>query len=667
MSLKSGKNRKEMSSFDLMMLGNELAGLAGGRIQKVFQNGKQIRIEIFVSGRGTRELFFEPGKLFMTQYKREASNGMFSQYLRKHLSGQKIVSAKQAGFERILEIETEKNVLILEMFSKGNAIFCGKARTILMPLEAQTWKSRKIASRMQYVYPPPIGNPFGMEFLEFEQAVLKSEKGIAAFLATGMSLSGKYAEEVCARAGIDKSKKCGDVNDVGMKRLFDSIRELPKDLKPNIILENGRAVDFAPVEMQIYKNSEKKYFPEFSQALDEFFTGMEKEEAMPAISESEGRYARIIETQKNDLEKWDKKEKESMQKGELINGSIGQVQAIIDAINEGIGAKKRWDEIKSGIMKRGADDISISQIIENEGVVVVENDIKIDFRKSARENAGNFFEAAKQARRKREAAKNSMKKMEAELGTAAREKPKEKKIAHGNGVSGGAENRGFSCMMRKRKEQKYYEKFRWFFTKDGFLVIGGKDASQNEMIFKKHIEKGDVVLHAEIHGAPLTVVKSEGKKISESAIKEAAEFAAAYSSAWKRRLGSADVYWINPEQVSKTPPSGTSLAKGAFMIYGRKNYVRNNSMKIAIGINFGLDAEGNKFAYPVCGTVQGISAHAKYFVFIIPGAKPHGELAKQIKARIVAKTSPEDKPFAEAILADDFGRFLPAGNGDVAK
>ncbi len=636
-----------MSAFDLMMLGNELAGLSGGRIQKVFQKGKHVRIEIFVSRRGTQELFFEPGKLFITQYKREASNEMFSQYLRKHLSGQRIVSVKQAGFERIVEIETEKNVLILEMFSKGNAIFCDKARTILMPLEAQTWKSRKIASKIRYQHPPPISNPFEMEFQEFEQAVAESEKGIAAFLATAMNLSGKYAEEACARAGIERSKKCGDISDDETKSLFDAIQGLPKDFKPNIILENGKAADFAPIEMQIYKDLEKKYFSEFSQALDEFFTGLEKDEGI-AVSEAEGRYARIIQMQKADSEKWDRKENESMRKGKLINDNIEQVQAIIGAINEKRSAKKSWDEIKSALKEGDFGSIKVMGVREKEGLAIIEPDIEIDFRKTARENARNFFEAAKQARRKRESAENSMKKMEADIKIAVREKPKEKKI-----------------VMRKKAQQNYYEKFRWFFTKDNFLVIGGKDASQNEMIFKKHIEKWDVVLHAEIHGAPLTVVKSGGKEISDEAIKEAAEFAAAYSSAWKRRLGSADVYWINPEQVSKTPPSGTSLAKGAFMIHGQKNYMRNISLKIAIGVNFGQDAKGNKFAYPVCGTAEGISTHAKYFVPIIPGAKPHGELAKNISAKLIAKASPEDKPFVEAISADDFGKFLPAGNGDI--
>lgn len=74
-------------------------------------------------------------------------------------------------------------------------------------------------------------------------------------------------------------------------------------------------------------------------------------------------------------------------------------------------------------------------------------------------------------------------------------------------------------------------------TSDGFLIIGGRDARQNEIIFSKRLEERDIILHADIVGAPLTVIKSEGKEITPLAIREAAEFAAAFSSAWKKGLG----------------------------------------------------------------------------------------------------------------------------------
>ncbi len=645
--LKQEKKGRELSSFDLLMLANELNILAGGRMQKIFQKGKQLRFEIFVSGSGTKELFFEPGKLFLTNYKREASNERFSQYLRKHLSGQKIVSIRQIGLERIVEIETEGNILALEMFSKGNVIFCDKTRMILMPMEIQEWKSRKIAQGQIYKYPPPVKNPFVLDISEFQDTMQRSEKGLAAFLATETNLSGKYAEEVCTRAGIDKAKKCKDISNDEARKLFDAIQSLPNEPKPNIILENNKPANFAPIEMQIYGGREKKYFPAFMEALDEFFANMEKEAGRMEVSENEGKHLRIIETQKSALEKWSAAEKENSMKGKAVEGSISPVQEIIDMINGLRAGEKSWDEIKSEIVERKAGNIPVSEIREKEGIAIIESNIQIDFRRSARENAKNYFEKAKHARRKKEAAAKALERAEAEMGEVTKEKPKEK------------------IQMKRRKGQKWFEKFRWFFTKDNFLVVGGRDATQNEMIFKKHIEKGDIVLHADVHGAPLTVIKAEGRKISEDAIKEAAEFAAAYSSAWKRRLGSADVYWITPEQVSKKPPAGTSLAKGAFMIYGKKNYVRNIGLKIAVGVAFEQDDKGNKLAYPACGTARNISAHAKYFAEIVPGEKQHAELIKKIKAILMAKARPDDRPLIESIPLEDLDRLLPAGGGEI--
>ncbi|MCD6477113.1 MAG: NFACT family protein, partial [Candidatus Aenigmarchaeota archaeon] len=115
---------REISALDLMFLMNDLKEIINARIDKVFQNKKQIRIELFVPKKGTKELFFEPNKLFITKYKRKAPEKieMFAQYARKHLKGQKIKNIKQIDFERIIEIETDKNIIIFELFSKGNII-----------------------------------------------------------------------------------------------------------------------------------------------------------------------------------------------------------------------------------------------------------------------------------------------------------------------------------------------------------------------------------------------------------------------------------------------------------------------------------------------------------------------------------------------------------------
>jgi predicted ribosome quality control (RQC) complex YloA/Tae2 family protein len=72
--------------------------------------------------------------------------------------------------------------------------------------------------------------------------------------------------------------------------------------------------------------------------------------------------------------------------------------------------------------------------------------------------------------------------------------------------------------------------------------------------------------------------------VPEQTLNEAAQRAAAYSRGWKENFEVVDVYWIHPDQVSKTPPSGQSLKKGSFMIRGNKNFVRGVPMRVAVGI-----------------------------------------------------------------------------------
>lgn len=277
--------------------------------------------------------------------------------------------------------------------------------------------------------------------------------------------------------------------------------------------------------------------------------------------------------------------------------------------------------------------------------------IEIDFRKTVQENAEKYFEEAKKFRKKVEAIIKEMEKTKREM----------EKVEEKTAKAPGKE-------MKKRKPRgKWYESYRWMYTTEGFLVIAGKDARQNEMIFKKRISQNDIVLHADIHGAPLTVVKAKetGEMPTPLSIREAAEFAGAYSSAWKLEIGEVDIYWIKPEQISKTPPAGQYLPKGSFMIRGQKNYLKKIVLKLAIGIKFELDKEAMPYAKVIAGNVQSINKHAKYFVTVIQGKMNAQETAKEIKRLILLKAMPEDKPLIEAIDNDDIVKMLPSGTFDI--
>jgi len=99
-----------------------------------------------------------------------------------------------------------------------------------------------------------------------------------------------------------------------------------------------------------------------------------------------------------------------------------------------------------------------------------------------------------------------------------------------------------------RRREEWYEKFRWFFTTGGKLAIGGRDSQSNSILVRRHVEANDTVYHADLFGSPFFVLK-EGREQTPDEISQVAQATAAYSSAWKTGLSSADAYWVYPDQI----------------------------------------------------------------------------------------------------------------------
>jgi predicted ribosome quality control (RQC) complex YloA/Tae2 family protein len=55
--------------------------------------------------------------------------------------------------------------------------------------------------------------------------------------------------------------------------------------------------------------------------------------------------------------------------------------------------------------------------------------------------------------------------------------------------------------ITKIRKPFWFEKFQWFLSSENYLVIGGRDAQQNEYLVKRHLRKGDAYVHADIAGS----------------------------------------------------------------------------------------------------------------------------------------------------------------------
>ncbi len=265
-------------------------------------------------------------------------------------------------------------------------------------------------------------------------------------------------------------------------------------------------------------------------------------------------------------------------------------------------------------------------------------------RKTASANANIYYGKSKNARQKLKGVKKALEETQRRIEKLEKEKGKVMQ-----------EFLERIPEKREARKRKWFEKFRWFHSSDGFLVVGGRDATTNEILIKRYTEKDDLVFHADIYGAPFFVIKNPGgREIPESTLNEAARASASYSKAWSSGMGSCDVYYVKPEQVSKEAPAGQYIGKGAFMIYGRKNFLRDTPLEIGIG--FTADGE------VVGGPPGAIAENSSYIVRISPGDVKSGQLAKEIKEWVM-KNSGNEK--LKKTRLEDIQRFIPSGKGRV--
>lgn len=138
----------------------------------------------------------------------------------------------------------------------------------------------------------------------------------------------------------------------------------------------------------------------------------------------------------------------------------------------------------------------------------------------------------------------------------------------------------------------WFEKFNWCLTREGVLVLSGRDAHQNEILVKRYLRKshGDVYVHADLHGAPSCIVRNprKGREISPESLREAGIMTVCRSSAWTSKVVTS-AWWVQADQVSKTAPTGEYLPTGSFMIRGKKNFLPPCRLELSFGYIFKID------------------------------------------------------------------------------
>ena len=653
---------KSMSNVDIYTVSDELNNLlSGARVDKSFQPADDIVVIRFhVPGTGRVDLVMQSGsRIHTSQYPLENPTmpPTFPMLLRKKIKGAHVESIKQHNFDRVVEIKVKKDkyyTIIVELFDKGNIILLDDENNIILPLKRKHWSNRDISSKKEYVFPEERGiNPITVTKEEFEE-IFKQDSDVVRTIARN-GLGSLYSEEIIERANeiteIDKNTPNNELSKEQVTALYDGLKNLFNNLKnesvkPQIVKGETKE-DVVPLDLVKYKDYEKTYYSNFNEACDEFYSKKVnttiKDVKEAAWNKKVNKFEKRLRLQQETLDNFNTTIEESQHKGEVIYSNYAVIENIINVVNSARDKDYSFKEIGKTLKKAKKEGMAEAQIydsIDKLGVLTLDIDdtkITIDPKLTIPENAEAYYEKAKKAKRKTKGALIAIENTKKQL-----EDVKAKKDIAMEHVA--------TPKKRVKKNLKWYEKLRWFVSSQGAFVVGGRDANTNENIVKKYLEPNDIYLHADIHGATSTAIKLNGNELNDSILKESGEFAASFSSAWSKGFTSQDVFWVHPDQVSKTPEAGEFLPKGSFVIRGRRNYIRGARVKLAIGI---VDYEGKRI---MAGPIDALEAHCENFVVIKPGFTKKEAIAK----KIINKINEDD-----ILTLDDIIRVLPSGKCDI--
>jgi predicted ribosome quality control (RQC) complex YloA/Tae2 family protein len=554
--------------------------------------------------------------------------------LRKHVSKARIVGVEQLGFDRIVIIHLhghgEQYRLVCELFRNGTVILV-QGDEIVRPVTSKTWGSRDVKAGRTFEPPPTRANPVDMDFPTFCETVRASQSDLVRTLAARLGLGGEYAEALLTVSDHTGSALAASLTDEELGLLFENMGMmfswLTEKPRPHIVRREGEPVTVLPIELPAETGDVLHDLPSFNDAVDAYFAETVAEaEAEEVSDEFMGHVERLrhqAEQQRRAAEDYEVGIAVNNRRGDLIYANFKHVEASLTDILEAKEALG-WKEVE----KRLASSDLVKELNTYDGYFVLPltegegepEGVKIRLNLTVPENAEFYYTRAKRAREKTAGAKRALE------DTLERLEMAEAKAQQAQEDGAAMVEQATAPRDRPvRTRQFWFERFRWTIASDGTLIVGGKDASSNERVVKRYLKERDRYCHADFHGAPSVVVKDPGDGVSEVALDEACSMAAIYSKAWSTGRASADAYWVLPEQVSKTPQSGEFVPKGAFIIRGKRNYIKDIEMRAAVGT---IEHEGVPLV--MGGPVASVRDRTDRWVELVPSNDKKEATAKEV-------------------------------------
>jgi predicted ribosome quality control (RQC) complex YloA/Tae2 family protein len=554
--------KDRFTALDTLAVVREIRNRPRLRVDKAFDlPGGGWGLSVRAPGHGRSELRLVPGRyaaLVPSGAEHSEDLSPFARELRRLLTGAVVTQVHDPAGERQVELELARGdaggpiLLALELFSPGN-LFVVTGGTIVAVAAPRRWAHRTVRVGAPYSRAPARVDPFSADASAIEATLTRSRTDLISTLAARLGLGGPLAEELVVRLELDPHRPASTDAPTTARGLHATLASLRAEVgeapKGHLVVRGGVAVDATPYPSRRWEGQPDvvtELRETFSDAAETYFRSLVPTPVDPGRAAAEGarrNLERQAEQQRAAIGALASEADELQRRGEALLLAYGAVEAAKEAAR---AAGTSEAEVDLG-----------------------GRTVTVPAAGTARETAQALFAESKERRGKLDGARAALAETESKLAA-----PPDPGPEPGRPTPAGTPGRTF-----------WFERFRWFVSSEGVIVIGGKDAPSNDLLVKRHLKEADRYVHADVHGAASVVVKHPpgGGEIGAETLREAGQWAVSFSKAWRAEHASADAFWVHPDQVSKSAGTGEFVARGAWVIHGTKEFLRDLPLELGLG------------------------------------------------------------------------------------
>ena len=556
--------------------------LLGARVDKIHQPNREEVLVAFRTREAAYKVLFSAransARVHFTAIPLENPKQppMLCMLLRKKLQGAKLVAIRQPELERLLHFDFDcinelgdhvTLTLTMEIMGRYSNIILtdeeGKIVDALKRVDAEMSSQRLVLPGLSYHLPPPQNKlcplaTSSQQVVEALNALPKDMELSKGYLAVLQGVSPIVCRELAHQVGRGRELTVKTMDEEQVFRagfFYQQMRDTVEAVsgKPFMAASpQGKPMDFSFLEIHQYGTAAVvKEAESFSQLLDEFYRERDKQERMRVreqdllklLSTHSERLSRKINAQRGELEQCAGRDGLRVA-GDLISAQMYQ-------------------------MEKGAESVEIPDFYQ-EGSPLVR--IKLDPALTPSQNAQKYYKEYRKAKTAEEKlteqielAGKELEYLESVLDALARAET-ERDLAE---IRAELQEQGYLRKLRSKKEKPVvlpvvpahqHRKPIGSGKLHGFTVLVGRNNRQNDRLTLKTANNNDIWFHTKNIPGSHTVLVTQGREPTETAMEEAALLAAQHSRA--KDSSQVPVDYTQIRYVSK--PQG---AKPGMVIY----------------------------------------------------------------------------------------------------